>query len=84
MEWIENHPAVVAAVWPLLTLILTALFKPRTPEQYAAMPPRLAAFFKLLGALGLDGPNVVDAIRQGINGDSKSSTEYRADRKESP
>ncbi len=59
------HPELCAALlWPLVSAILTALFKPRTPEQYAAMPPRLAAALQLLGALGLDPVKATIAIKK--------------------
>ena len=52
------HPALMTViVWPLLTAILTTIFKPQTPEQYAKLAanwPRLADFWRFVGAIGLD------------------------------
>lgn len=60
----------IEAVWViplglyLLSAIVTALFKPRTPEEYAALPPRLAAFLKTYAALGIDLPKLIEGIGQ--------------------
>lgn len=81
MNWIEQHAVLMSVVvWPLLTALVSGLFKPRTPEAYAELPPRLAAFLKLVGALGLDVPNVIEAVKQGVANKSKSATAYRAGR----
>lgn len=82
MEWIEAHPVVVALLWPMLSALVTACFKPKTPEQYASMPPRLGAFLKLIGSLGIDAPNMLEAVKQGFKGKSLSAVEYRATRGE--
>lgn len=69
--WAGDHPALV---WPILTLILTALFKPRTPEQYSAIAkdwPRLAAFMQLVAALGIDAPKVIEALGKIRSGEEK-------------
>ena len=42
------HPEISV---PLIGALLTFLVKPRTPEQYAAMPPRLAAGLQLFAAI---------------------------------
>ncbi len=83
LDFIERHQVLMSVViYPLLTALLTAVAKPRTPEEYSALPPRLAAFLKLVGALGLDVPNAIEAIKQGINGRSQSAGVYRAVRSE--
>jgi hypothetical protein len=65
LAWANAHPEVMAAlVWPLVTAILTLAFKPRTPEQYAAMPPRLAALLQLVAALGVDPVKAAKAVRK--------------------
>jgi len=80
MNWLEQHPVLVALVWPALSALLTALFKARTPEQYDKLPPRLAAFLKLVGALGLDVPNTLEAIGQTVTGRKETAGVYRAKR----
>jgi hypothetical protein len=56
--WAESHPALFAAVvWPFVLGLLNLLFKPKTPDEYAAVArfsPRLAGFLQLLGTLGID------------------------------
>lgn len=65
LDFAESHPALFAAlVWPLLTAIVTAMFKPRTPEEYAALPPKLAAFLRLIAALGLDPVKAVKIVQE--------------------
>lgn len=77
MKWIAAHPDIV---WPLVTAILTAIFKRWTPESYATLPPRWAAFMKLIGSLGVDVPNLVESIKQLVKGHSVPAAEYRAQR----
>lgn len=73
--WISLHPLLFTMViWPSVTGVATWLFKPRTPEQYAAMNPRVAAGLKLLGSLGLDMPKVLEAIKQLIDKEAEVST----------
>ncbi len=68
-SWLAAHPQLCAAViWPVVTGVLTALFKPRSPEEYARLPPRLAAFIKLVAALGLDFPKMLEASGQVMKG----------------
>ena len=63
-EWASAHPETMAlVVWPVLTALVTFLFKPRTAEDYAKLPPRVAGVLRLVGALGLDVPNVLNAVR---------------------
>lgn len=62
-----NKPALIAIGWAVLTAVLTTLFKPQTPEQYARIAvkhPRLADFWRLVGALGLDPVKAVMVIRE--------------------
>lgn len=81
MDWIERHAVLMSVVvWPVVTALATALFKPRTPEEYSKLPPRLAAFLKLVGAIGFDVPNMIEAVKQGVANKSKSPGVYRATR----
>lgn len=80
-DWIERHGVLMGlVVWPLLSAALTALFKPRTPEDYQAMSPRLAAALKFIGSIGVDVPNLLDAIKQYVGNYSKSAGLYRNER----
>ncbi len=66
--WCAAHPELV---WPLLTALITLLFKPRTPTEYAQIAvrwPRVAAALQLIGALGLDVPKVVEAVQKVVTG----------------
>jgi len=64
-EFVKTHPTIWAVfVWPLLTGAITSLLKPRTPKEYAAMNPRLAACLKWIAATGLDAPKMIEAARQ--------------------
>jgi len=68
LEFMSTHKALMMAiVWPLLTAVLTALFKPQTPEQYlqlAAKHPRLADFWRFVGAIGFDPVKAVLILQQ--------------------
>ncbi len=84
LDFLDRHALLMGVLgsifWPTITGIVTALFKPKTPEQYAAMPKRLAAFLKFVGAIGFDVPNTLEAVRQGIANKSTSVGVYRATR----
>ena len=64
--WVEAHPVFASmVVWPLITALVTLLFKPRSPEEYAALAvnhPRVAQFLRLVGALGIDLPKVLQVL----------------------
>lgn len=68
LQFAANHPALMTAiVWPLLTAILTAIFKPQTQEQYVRLAikhPRLADFWRFIGAIGFDPVKAVLVLRQ--------------------
>jgi len=72
-QWVEAHPVFATVVfWPLVTAILTAVLKPRTPEQYVALAARnpswffarWAAFLQLVGATGLDPVKALKILRK--------------------
>jgi hypothetical protein len=67
IEYLKTHPEQVVIV--LLTL-LTAIAKPRTPEQYAAMPPRLAALLKFLATVLPDVVKAAHVVPQVVTGKS--------------
>jgi hypothetical protein len=68
-DWISKNPVLFTMViWPVVTGIVTWLFKPRSPEQYAAMPARLGAVLKLIAAFGLDAPRVLEGLQQILTG----------------
>jgi hypothetical protein len=80
IAWIEAHPVLFGIFWTTLTGFVTGLFKARTPEQYAAMNPRVAAALKLVGGLGFDVPNTMEAIRQIMTGHAVPAGVYRSAR----
>jgi hypothetical protein len=64
-SWARANPALmVCIVWPLVTGVLTALFHPRTPAEYDAMPKWKAEIMRFLSATGLDPSKAVDALRK--------------------
>lgn len=70
--WAEAHPELMAAIiWPLVTALVTFLFKPRSAEEYASLPPRVAAALKLVAALGLDPVKAIEAAKQIVAGPTK-------------
>lgn len=71
LAWVAAHDEFMLAFgWPVLTALLTVALKPRTPEEYAALPPRLAAFLQLIAALGLDPIKAVAVTRKLVSGAS--------------
>jgi hypothetical protein len=68
LPWIEAHPVLFALLWPTVTALVTAVLKPRSVEEYAAMPPRLGAVLRLVGAIGFDVPKMLESVRQVLTG----------------
>jgi hypothetical protein len=69
--WAKLHPELV---WPIVTMLVTALLKPRSPEQYSAIAkswPRVAALLQLVGALGIDAPKALEALGKVRSGEDK-------------
>lgn len=54
LEFLRANPAASGLFVYLLFGVLTALFKPRTPEEYAAMPKWKANTLKTMSAIGID------------------------------
>lgn len=76
INWLESHPALVSLVLlPLVMAIVNAILRPRTAEEYALLPPRLAAFLKLLRAIFPDPQKAAAAAGQVISGISKPAEE---------
>ena len=68
LDWIQQNPALAMMVWGAITAVVSGLFKPRTPEEYDALPPRVAAALKFVSAVGIDVPKAVEAAGQVIMG----------------
>jgi hypothetical protein len=60
-------PAWAALVWPIVTAIINALFRFRSPDAWwawAERNPRLAGVVRLASATGLDGAKALAALKQ--------------------
>lgn len=71
MNWLESHPQIAAVlltlvVVPLVTGFFNRLLKPRTPEEFAAMPRWLAQTLRILAALFPDPTKVSKIVAEGI------------------
>lgn len=67
--WIEAHPLLFTVVlWPLISGTVNVVLKRRTIEEYAAMPPRLAAVLMFLRSAGLDPGRSLEHIHRGLTG----------------
>lgn len=69
-----------ALAWPLGTFLLTALFKPRTPEQFDAMleagwPRFVVNLVRFVAAVGVDGSAMSDILRDLAHKTSRTATE---------
>lgn len=72
------HPEFWAYfLFPSITAVVTWLTKPRTPEEFAAMNPRVAAFLKLVAAVGFDAPKILEAIKQIVTGKVRTPDEEK-------
>jgi len=76
IAWVEANPLLMTVImWPLLTALFTALFKPRTPEQYAAIASKDPAWFyerwvevlRLVGAIGIDPVKALQIVKNILN-----------------
>ncbi len=72
LTWMREHHEFMSLIaWPLMTALVTLIFKPRTPEQYEALAqhwPRLARALILIAALGFDPIKATKAARQLVDG----------------
>lgn len=69
IAWLSAHPMLWQyLLYPLITSIVLWLRKPRTPEEFAQLPPRVAAALKLIGAIGFDAPKALVALNQLVTG----------------
>lgn len=79
LAFIEAHPALVSLILvPLVMSVVNAVLRPRTPEEYAALPKRLAAFLKLLRAIFPDPQKAAIAAGQMVRGSAMSPIVKRA------
>lgn len=78
LDWIEAHPFFTSLVIvPVVMGTFNALLRPRTPEEYAAMNPRLAAFLKFLRVWFPEPKKLGEATVQFLTGTAKPVEEMR-------
>jgi hypothetical protein len=74
-DWLEAHPAIVSLVLvPLVMALVNAVLRPRTPEEYAALPPRFSAVLKFLRAVFPDPQKAAQAAAQVLSGSNEKPT----------
>lgn len=79
-SWIEQHPYLFNTfIWPVISAVVLAIFKPRTPEQYARMNPRLAGILMLVSGLGLDLHKALEGVQRALTGRSIPLDQAQAD-----
>jgi len=79
--FLAAHPEFWAYfLFPLITAVVTWLTKPRTAEDFAAMNPRVAAFLKLVAAVGFDAPKILDSIKQLVSGKVRTPAEEKKEK----
>jgi len=72
LAFVEAHPALMALiVIPIATAIFNGLTRPRTPEEYAALPPWFAKFCKIMRALGPVPQKILDAMKADMTAQAK-------------
>lgn len=72
LAFLEKYPTLYALIIAPLVLgfvgaVANAFTRKRTPEEYAAMPQRLAGFLRIMSALFPDPRKAVDAAQQIVN-----------------
>jgi hypothetical protein len=76
VEWANRNPVLIQVlVWPTLTALLTWAFKPRTPEEYQRMG-RMGSVLKVLGALGIDVPVLLQGLKEIRTGQHQPASAY--------
>lgn len=74
-DWLESHPAIVSLVLvPMTMALVNATLRPRTQEEYAALPPRVSAFLKFLRAVFPDPQKAAQAAAQVVSGSNAKPT----------
>lgn len=82
MNWLKQHPEFVTMVAiPIVTALLNAFLRKRTPEEYAAMPQRVAGLLRLLAAVFPDPGKAIDAARQMIMNQPPSNPTQSVEKK---
>jgi len=64
LEWIKAHPEDLIFVLGVATTLFNWVTKPRTPEELAAYPARLAAFFRFMNATFPDPQKMTESLWQ--------------------
>jgi hypothetical protein len=61
----------IALAWPIVSGVINVVLRTRTPEEWVELndrSPRLAAFTRLLRAIGVDPVKMVKAIGDMVSG----------------
>jgi len=64
----------VVFIWPAVSALLNIVLRARTAEQWAVVceeQPRLAAFIRLLRALGVDPAKAIRSVQELVAGGAK-------------
>lgn len=78
LDWIEAHPVFTSLVLvPVIMGTFNAVLRPRTPEEYAAMNPRVAALLKLLRGWFPEPKKLGEATVQLLTGTAKPVEQMR-------
>ena len=68
LAWIEEHPTTIGLLSPWLLYVVTAIIvwlkKPKTQEDYQRVTGKVAAVWKILGALGPDVYKARQAVQE--------------------
>lgn len=67
LSWIAAHYQEITLGLGVIMAVFNFVTKPRTPEELAKFPPRLAAFFRASNALFPDPEKFTEAVWQAWN-----------------
>lgn len=73
--WATRHQALIGlliVLWPLISGVVNWIFKPRTHEQYLAMPHRVAGFLEFFASAGFDPRGALSGAYKLLTGLSKA------------
>ncbi len=77
--WAEAHPVIMATyVIPIGMAVFNFFRAPRTPDEYAALPPRIAALLKISSALFPNPHPAATGVKQFVEGSSVPASVIQA------
>ncbi len=75
LAFVEAHPAFVSLILiPIALAVFNGFTRPRTPEEYAALPPWFARFCKFMRAFGPVPQKILEAMKPSLPAAAKRAS----------